>query len=176
MHRLLILPALLSVGCATLPNDALTSTKPTADDVQQVRAVSIRVMDAVAAAAGIANSVGAVINELPLSNEVKDAYDCAILRAVGTPESASATVISVCGFTPALTAKSPLAMALTELGAVTTCPNVYTTSARVLVAIEPLIALLEGSSQMTVRIVAASLRAVMSPLRALLEGSGKCFS
>lgn len=174
MRTLLVAVFVVSAGCAgaKVP-PAVVSPQPDVADVQQIRAHAIRAMDVVAASAGIANSVGATLNGLPVSNDLKDMYDCALLRAVGTPEPASATVISVCGFTPSLSKEAPLARALTELAGVTTCPSLQTTISRALLGLEPLLSLIEGSTQPLVRMVGATMRALTAPLKALI-GSPTC--
>lgn len=158
---LLVLVSL--AACAS----GLVQPTPTADQTQAVRVLAVRVSDATTAGLTIVTETGKLLSDLPVPSAAKDGYDCAILKAVGTPTPASATVTATCGTVP-LAASAPLETALVSLKTVTTCPALRTTVTEVLRWVNPLITSLETSTNATLRIAGISLRATF----ALLSSGG----
>lgn len=145
-------------------------TNPTADQAQAVRQFAVRVTDATSAGLTIANQTGVILATLPVDAKTKDTFDCAILKVTGTSQPASETVTKVCG-PVSLVANAPLAQALVTLKTVTVCPNLRTTVTAILTAVNPLIVMLESSTQAALKMAGLSLRATFALLS---SGGSQC--
>lgn len=170
-----IVGAVIWPACGGKVPPALVSANPQAADVQQVRAFAVRVADATTAGLDIANQTGVLINALPLASEIKDGYDCPLLKVIGTNSAPSATVTKICGSVPTK-ATAPLAVALQKLAAVTTCPGLRTTVVEILGAIDPLIARLANGGNAALGFAATALQATFRYTRSVLSGGASCAS
>lgn len=167
MRRLLVVLAIASSACAA---KATVNPTPGTESVQSARVLAVRFADATTAGLKIANETGDFLDKMPLPTNVKDDYDCAIMKVTGVTSAPSATVTKVCGAVP-LVADAPLPKALTELKAVASCPSLATTVSRLTAAVNPLIAKLDSSDQPALKVAGISLRATFAVLSI---GGGTC--
>lgn len=164
---------ILTVACST--GGGLIKSDPSVSEVQQVRALAIRIADATTAGLVIVGETGTLIDALPIAPASKDAYDCGVLKVIGTNQAPSATVTKVCGAVPTKEI-APLAVALKQLGAVTSCPSLRTTAVGILSVIDPLIDLLAKSPERALVFAAVALRTTFAVTRTLLSGGPTCAS
>lgn len=146
---------------------------PGADSVQATRVLAIRIADATTAGLVIVREAGALVSAMPVPTNVKDAIDCAVIKATGTSVPPSPTVRDVCrpivGELP--NGPGPLPLALGKLSLITAEPALKITANEIIAAIDPLIAQLEGSTVAPLRTLAAALRATFALVRGLLPPS-----
>lgn len=158
-------------SCAA--GQTFTAPNPTAEQVQSVRVRVAQVIASTDAALTIVDETGRLLDQLPLTNETKNAYDCALLKTFGTTVPATPGVIAVCGAVPLHTA-SPFGVAVTQLGAVTTCPGLRASAVTVMDLVTPLLSKLEASGNASLSFAAATLRATFALLRGLSGGTVTC--
>lgn len=142
-------------GCAAA---AFVATAPLPNDAATVRLVSAQVATSLEAGFQTLDAVGAQLDQIPgLTTGQRNAYDCALLRVVGTRAEPSAAVTSACGALP-LRPSAPLRVAADRARAATSCASLRST----LVAFEPELnrafAALEAATNPVVRLSLAILR------------------
>lgn len=158
-------------GCAT--GQTLAAPAPSPEQVQSVRVLTLRALEGADAALTLSQQAGVMLNALPVSNEIKNGYDCALAKTFGTTQPASPAVVAVCGAIP-VTNDAPFAKAVNELRAVTTCPGLMTSAGRVSALIDPLLAKLESAGNQAATFAVVAVRSALGFIRALNAGGVAC--
>lgn len=167
MRRLVLTLFLAAaVGCG---GKVIVQPTPTDQAANVLRTNAKRASDATRAVLVIVREAAVIVNELPVSVEVKDGLDCAILRVTGTTVAPSARVQQVCGSVPM--GPGPLDRALIELEAVTSEPSLCATLGRLRAPIDALLTRFDQASQAALRMAATAIRATMAVLGSIPCGS-----
>ncbi len=177
IHRLgvlvlaIVASLVFSPGCAarygTIVNQA-----PTLEEQAEVRRLAARSADVLTAGLKVVDDTGKLIAALPLATDVKDRYDCGVLKVVGL-DAPSPTVQRICGSVPSAAA-SPLTIAREKLKALTTCASLRSTLTVLLGAVDPLISSLADSGQVSLVYASGAIRVAFSFIRMFLESGGTC--
>lgn len=150
-------------GCST--GQTLVTSEPTPTQVASVQREALRAVEGLRTGLLITQRLGADLPQLGLPPAYATRVDCAILKVTGTSTPASPTVVAACGPVP-LASAAPVAVALTALQTVSTCPGLESTLHAVTPAVYPLLDVLDSSGMAAVRMIGASLRlafAILAP-------------
>jgi hypothetical protein len=171
MFGVLIVGALaLTVACSGNPAPALP--QPTADQVQSVRAITARALDAADMTLTLAHEAGVMLDALPVSASAKNAYDCALVTTFGTT-NASPAVVQACGAAPSHEA-APFARAVDTLRGVTTCPSLTAAAQAFGPIVDPLLTRLESSATPAATFAGLALRRAYAYLVSIGVGGVAC--
>lgn len=164
-------------GCGAHVPVAVTTPAPTPAQQLEARRLGDAVVVTATAALQSLDALGPVIEAAPLSTAQKDAYDCALLRVIGTPRGGAppfgGRVQQICGTLPT-TETAPLRQALDAVHQVTSCASLRTSVTALLAAVTPLFDRLSASGNQVLVFAGASLRASLAFAQSVITGGTPC--
>lgn len=160
----------LTLACSGNPTPTLP--QPTVDQVQSVRVITARALDAADMTLTLANEAGVMLDALPVPAAAKTVYDCALVTTFGVT-TPSVAVIQACGSAPTHEA-APFTRAMEALRGVTTCPSLTAAAQAFRPLVDPLLAKLEASTTPAVTFAGLALRRAYAYLLSVGTGGVAC--